>query len=224
VIPRDIVELLGAGDWKLAAADGAGSEGRAWVATDGDRKVFVKTGVDVAVLRSVADLGVAPRVVASRNLEAGPTVAQEFVEGVRPEERWVDENVKRVMRLMRSYHAELSLTHGDPNSSNFILARDDRLYLVDWDLARVGDPMRDIGPLLWWYVRPDRWPQALAAADLADGDATRASVHQWAAARSFEVSGWLATRGHAEEAQMFARDGAAARVGLENPRAWWRRA
>jgi hypothetical protein len=243
VIAPDITDLLGPGDWSVQAADGAGSAGRAWIASDGQRKLFVKTGVNAELLRTVAHLGVAPRVVASRDLGTGSVAAQEFVHGVSPDGRWVDEHIEPVVRLMRRYQAhsdvtalteisthrssdvapaELALTHGDPNTSNFILTRDGRLYLVDWDDACLSDPMRDIGPLLWWYVRPDRWSLALAAADLDHRDDVHSSVYRWAAIRSFEVAEWLTARGNPVEAAEFALDGAAAQSGLDNPRAWWR--
>ena len=240
MIPPDITELLGPGDWALQTADGAGSSGRAWILSDGERKLFVKTGVNAALIGQMADLGVAPRVVASRDLETGSTVAQEFVHGTRPDERWVDEHVEQVVRLMRRYQkhtaftglprhrssevapAELVLTHGDPNTSNLILGGHDRLYLVDWDDACLSDPMRDIGPLLWWYVRPDRWNVALAATELGHPDDVRSGVHRWAAIRSFEVAEWLRSRGSSKEADQFAGDGDAAQSGLDNPRAWWR--
>jgi hypothetical protein len=243
VIPRVISELLGPGDRSVQAADGAGSAGRSWITSDGRRKLFVKTGVSAALLRLVADLGVAPLVVASRDVESGSVVAQEFVDGVSPDERWVDEHIERVVRFMRRYQthsdltaltelsthdssevapAELALTHGDPNTSNLILARDGRLYLIDWDDACLSDPMRDIGPLLWWYVRPDRWPLALAAADLDQREDVGSSVYRWASIRSFEVAEWLTSRGNPVEGAKFALDGDAAQSGLHNPRAWWR--
>ncbi len=239
MIPVDITQLLGPGDWSVLAADGEGSGGRAWIATNGQRMLFVKSSVNAELLRVVADLGVAPRVVASRDIESGSIVAQEFIEGMSPDERWVDEHIERVVQLMRSFQGdsavpglsihpeseagpgELVLTHGDPNTSNFILDRDGRLFLLDWDDACLSDPMRDIGPLLWWYVRPDRWSTALDAAELGDGHA-HGSVYRWAAIRSFEVAEWLASQGNPAEAANFARDGDAARAGMDNPRAWWR--
>jgi hypothetical protein len=43
--------------------------------------------------------------------------------------------------------------HGDGNVSNVLLADDDRMLLVDWDVAAVMDPLQDIGTLLA-EVRP----------------------------------------------------------------------
>ncbi|MGE2736993.1 phosphotransferase [Mycolicibacterium vaccae] len=43
--------------------------------------------------------------------------------------------------------------HGDGNVSNVLLAADDRMLLVDWDVAAVMDPLQDLGVLLA-EVRP----------------------------------------------------------------------
>jgi hypothetical protein len=40
--------------------------------------------------------------------------------------------------------------HGDPQIANWIRARDGRLYLVDWDYARLDDPVTDPARLAWW--------------------------------------------------------------------------
>ncbi|MPZ13480.1 MAG: phosphotransferase [Chloroflexi bacterium] len=52
--------------------------------------------------------------------------------------------------------SDLVPTHGDPSYTNFLVI-DIRTFLVDWDDLMLADPLRDIGPLLWWYVLPVKW-------------------------------------------------------------------
>jgi aminoglycoside phosphotransferase (APT) family kinase protein len=117
--------------------------------------------------------------------------------------------------------AEPTVTHGDLNTSNFILRPDGRLCLVDWDDARASDPMRDLGPLLWWYVRPTRWRTAVMAAGHPFDPLTHDRIFWWAASRSIDVALWLVEHGEYERAARFAEDADAAARGLSNPRGWW---
>jgi aminoglycoside phosphotransferase (APT) family kinase protein len=39
----------------------------------------------------------------------------------------------------------LSLIHGDFQSSNLMVTDDDRIVMVDWELAQIGDPREDLG-------------------------------------------------------------------------------
>jgi fructosamine-3-kinase len=117
--------------------------------------------------------------------------------------------------------AQPALTHGDPNTSNFIVRTDGRLCLIDWDDARTSDSMRDIGPLLWWYAHPARWETALRAAGQPDDASTRARIYWWAAARSIDVALWLTEHGERDRAATFENDARAAAHGLPNSRGWW---
>jgi Phosphotransferase enzyme family len=40
--------------------------------------------------------------------------------------------------------------HGDPQTTNWIRDERGRLYLVDWDFARLDDPVTDPARLAWW--------------------------------------------------------------------------
>lgn len=48
--------------------------------------------------------------------------------------------------------------HGDLNDSNWLADDDNRVYLVDWEQARLDDPALDVGMVLHWYVPPVLWP------------------------------------------------------------------
>jgi hypothetical protein len=121
----------------------------------------------------------------------------------------------RTARDLRS--AALVPTHGDPNSKNFILA--DRRYLVDWDDLCISDPLRDVGQLLWWYVRPNRWPELFRLLGEEDGTAVRDRLFWWVAAESLDVALLLAERGHHARADEFFDDCVAAIERRGNPHA-----
>jgi spectinomycin phosphotransferase len=61
------------------------------------------------------------------------------------------------------------VTHGEPHSSNFITARDGRMYLIDWDTVRLGPRERDLAIVL------DGNEEALAAYQRASGPHTPSS-------------------------------------------------
>lgn len=93
--------------------------------------------------------------------------------------------------------APLVPTHADPNAKNFLLVQDD-FYLVDWDDISLSDPLRDIGPLLWWYVPRERWPEFFAAYGMATASALLHKVYWWSAWKSLSVAQWFDT--HTQDA------------------------
>jgi thiamine kinase-like enzyme len=47
--------------------------------------------------------------------------------------------------------------HGDLNHNNLLLTNENNLYLVDWDNARIADPVIDYGMVLKWYIPKAEW-------------------------------------------------------------------
>ncbi|WP_083730990.1 phosphotransferase family protein [Protofrankia sp. BMG5.30] len=88
-----------------------------------------------------------------------------------------------------------TIVHGDFRLGNVMLAADPPARLVavlDWELATIGDPLRDVGYLLATYAVPGEPPHALtemSAATLADGYPSHAELAaRYAAATGTEVS------------------------------------
>ncbi|MRG87747.1 phosphotransferase [Salinibacillus xinjiangensis] len=54
-------------------------------------------------------------------------------------------------------HKNKVVCHCDVNHNNWLLARNEQLYLIDWDNAMIADPAIDIGILLQKYVPRDEW-------------------------------------------------------------------
>lgn len=47
--------------------------------------------------------------------------------------------------------------HCDLNHNNLILTKSDQLLLIDWDNAKIADPMIDLGMVLKWYIPEAEW-------------------------------------------------------------------
>jgi thiamine kinase-like enzyme len=112
----------------------------------------------------------------------------------------------------------LAPVHCDPNSKNFLLSHD-RVYLVDWDEATLSDPMRDIGPLLWWYLPRLQWSEFLGHYGTEMSSEMEGRVYWWAAHRSISVALWIAQHSM-ESARIddFLTDFVAAASGADNPK------
>lgn len=74
---------------------------------------------------------------------------------------WADSSLKGLEQTVpRRKETKTVILHGDVADHNFLRARDQRLYLIDFDLIRIGDPVWDylqyasrILPFLGWSVR-----------------------------------------------------------------------
>ena len=58
-------------------------------------------------------------------------------------------------------HREFKVSHGDLNHKNWLLSDNNRLYLVDWESARLADSALDISMLMCQYVPRKNWEQWL---------------------------------------------------------------
>ncbi len=113
----------------------------------------------------------------------------------------------------------LVATHGDPNSSNILLAGD-RPLLVDWDDLRRADPLRDLGQLAWWYLPETTWSGFIETAGVFWDETTEARLHWWVAAESLDVALRLLPA-ERTMAEAFLDDMTAALDGRPNPRRAW---
>ncbi len=107
-------------------------------------------------------------------------------------------------------------THGDPSYKNFLVSSQ-RVYLVDWDDLALSDPIRDIGPLLWWYVPSERWREFFAAYGVSPDQALLDRLFWWVAEESLDIALALDERGYHEDTDEFFVDFAAAIRQEENP-------
>jgi thiamine kinase-like enzyme len=52
---------------------------------------------------------------------------------------------------------EQVVCHCDLNHNNLIVTNEGQLYLIDWDNAKIADPIIDFGMIMKWYVPESDW-------------------------------------------------------------------
>lgn len=70
--------------------------------------------------------------------------------------------IAEVIQYLKSHMPQLErsnyeVCHGDLNHKNLLLSDADKLYLVDWDSAKLADPALDLSMLMCQYVPRDEW-------------------------------------------------------------------
>jgi len=274
-VARLVQTALGGPAWEVRRPEHGWSD-RSFVATSGGRRVFVKLGTPGPILRRVADLGVAPAVLAVGEHDGTPYAIQEYVEGPFPDHAWVVQHPDEVAALLSRIHRDPALwtllvtprravfqvaaldetrrlvetafgghpglpaaeewltthqpallddelvpTHGDISPKNFLITPRG-LIMIDWEDAALADPMRDLGPLLWWYFSPPAWPAVMAAYGTGLTPALTDRVYWWAACISLDITAGLLGRGYRDDAVGFLNDFLAAAAAGPNPRAQYR--
>lgn len=58
-------------------------------------------------------------------------------------------------------NVSVSVCHGDIYRKNWLLSDENKLYLVDWDMALLADPFIDLSMLLFQYVAREKWTEWL---------------------------------------------------------------
>lgn len=88
---------------------------------------------------------------------------------------------------------ELTPIHTDPNYKNFLLF-ENKLYMLDWDDVRLSDPVRDIAPLLWWYVEKEKWQEFFKNFGLDLNDDLLNRIYWWMARQSLTIAIFFAKK------------------------------
>ncbi|MGS0686294.1 phosphotransferase [Nakamurella sp. GG22] len=274
VLLRGIQEATGIHGWTIEPIEKSGT-GAAFVAVAGNRRLFVKWPAEVRPLSRLAEIGVAPAVVATGHAGGLSFVLQQWVDGRSVDRTWLRRHAVDVVQVMQRYHWDPVLrnslesvhrrsaaqqrtddlraiqirlaaasaqefsrpvvqraasrfvhlhpplnprvpTHGDPNPDNILLTHDG-IRLIDWDSAEIADPLRDLGPLLWWFLPPDEWASTLSRYD-RPLDAGPRAVEWWAARTSLLVALWIDDHsGDPRVLRSFVDDFLAAESGAANP-------
>ncbi|MGI8854410.1 MAG: phosphotransferase [Thermomicrobiales bacterium] len=82
----------------------------AFIATHGDRRVFLKFDVDGAALDRLAELHVAPALLGSGIVNNRSYIIQEYLEGSSPDREWFRRHIPELAQFIRRYHADAELT------------------------------------------------------------------------------------------------------------------
>ncbi|MBE0431569.1 MAG: phosphotransferase [Dehalococcoidia bacterium] len=70
----------------------------------------------------------------------------------------------------------LVASHNDICNSNWLIAPDGNVYLVDLEAMSLDDPAHDMGSLLWWYYPPELRPDFLTRAGYEYDEAFRSRM------------------------------------------------
>jgi thiamine kinase-like enzyme len=87
---------------------------------------------------------------------------------------YVDEALADVKQAIQGFAGcGLVASHNDICNSNWLIALDGRIYLVDLEAMCLDDPAHDMGSLLWWYYPPELRPRFLKRAGYQYDEAFR---------------------------------------------------
>ena len=64
----------------------------------------------------------------------------------------------------------LVASHNDICNGNWLVSRDDELYLLDYESMAMDDPALDVGAILWWYYPPEMRTEFLEIAGYANDE------------------------------------------------------
>ena len=133
-------ERLG-GDWTVVPTQ-SGAMGSSYLATSGDRRLFLKIPADLRAIPRLATIGIAPPVVVAGEWHGQPFLAQEWIAAESADRAWMRSNASTVVRLMRSYHTDTPLRDAllptCPGTFAAHLARE--LSGIETDLAAATAP------------------------------------------------------------------------------------
>ncbi|GAA0484669.1 phosphotransferase family protein [Salinibacillus aidingensis] len=89
--------------------------------------------------------------------------------------------------------------HCDVNHNNWLLARNDELYLIDWENAMIADPAMDIGLLLHNYVPEDEWQEWLNIYGIELDEQLRYRMNWYVVVQSISFIQWHFERNEFQE-------------------------
>lgn len=90
---------------------------------------------------------------------------------------YVDESIAQLKEDVQTFSGGgLVASHNDICNSNWLVAIDGSIYLVDLEMMSQEDPAHDLGSLLWWYYPPELRRRFLDRAGYQDNAALRSRM------------------------------------------------
>jgi thiamine kinase-like enzyme len=80
--------------------------------------------------------------------------------------------------------------HSDLNHNNWLVSKNNNLYLIDWDGAVIADPALDLGMLLTWYVPEDNWENWLSLYGIELNDSLKQRINWYVIAQTIQSLIW----------------------------------
>jgi aminoglycoside phosphotransferase (APT) family kinase protein len=107
-VPQDVLRESVGGDWTVIPTL-RGAMGSSFLATSGDRRLFLKMPADLRAVPRLAEIGIAPPVVAAGEWRGRPFLVQEWITAESPDRPWLRAHAPAVVALMRAYHTDAPL-------------------------------------------------------------------------------------------------------------------
>ena len=106
--PNDLLREHVGGEWTVVPTQ-SGAMGSSYFATSGDRRLFLKIPADLRAVPRLAEIGIAPPIVAAGEWLGQPFLLQEWIAAGPADRAWMRANAPTVVRLMRAYHTDAPL-------------------------------------------------------------------------------------------------------------------
>jgi thiamine kinase-like enzyme len=84
--------------------------------------------------------------------------------------------------------------HCDVHHNNWLLSKNDQLYLIDWDNALIADPALDIGMVLQLYIPYSEWDSWLEKYGVQKDHHLMTRIHWYLFAQGLELIQWHSER------------------------------
>lgn len=85
---------------------------------------------------------------------------------------------------------EQVVCHCDLNHNNIIKTKENELYLIDWDNAKITDPLIDYGAILKWYVPESKWDEWLSQYGIVKDKELIARMHWYLLYNTLHYINW----------------------------------
>ncbi len=85
---------------------------------------------------------------------------------------------------------EQVVCHCDLNHNNIIKTKENKLYLIDWDNAKIADPIIDFGMILKWYVPESEWDEWLGQYGIVKDNQLIARMHWYLLFNTLHYINW----------------------------------
>lgn len=87
-----------------------GAHKKSYIAQSEGTKIFLKFDAPADLLQRLGELGVAPQLVASGEIDGAAYVLQNYLEGIYPDWMWLTNHLPLLAQMIKCYHTDYRLT------------------------------------------------------------------------------------------------------------------
>ncbi len=101
-INRLLTTILTDENWRVKKKIGITSE--AFIVHGQDRSLFIKLDVQTDLIRRLGDLDLIPPIIQLGEFEGTSYVIQDYIEGVHPDQGWIENHLTELAKIIKTYH------------------------------------------------------------------------------------------------------------------------